>query len=142
MFHIGKSPVSIGVGEIDKAVIDEERSTWLRFEMATGKDPGMVFKLKWEHRLIVFEATLETKVDDLTGSPFYLYKFQAFGESIFSHVPSYEFADATELDAALLLTAEALITFGGFYNGDVAKEGEYRVAIKDKILRRGNFVFS
>lgn len=39
----------------------------------------------------------------------------------------------------MLLATEALIVFGGFYNGEAAADGDYRVLLNKKSLKKTDF---
>ena len=139
MFHLDRSPIPVEIGQLDNAVVDQERNAWLRLDGSTGKEPGLVFRLFWEHRVITFEVTYEECADERTGKRFLLYKFWTFGDSVFAKAPPYNFVNAEERASAMLLATKALIVFGGFYNGEAAADGDYRVLLNKKSLKKTDF---
>lgn len=137
MFKLAKSPIPIELGQVDHAVIDLERNVWMRAEHGSraGRE---YFSLRWEDRVIPFIAIPIGRSDP--KGPF-VWQVGGIGDPPFGKLPPYNFRDSEEERLAEQLIAEAMIIYGGFYNGETEPDGTYVVKIGSAVYTKRSFQF-
>lgn len=139
MFKNTVAPNSDRANGTKKAVVNSERDAWLQMDRAIAGESGGFFRLYWAGRLIPFWAPLRTEIDENTKQEFYVYELPSIGDSPSTKLPPYRFVDDAEQIKGLLLAAEALITFGGLYDGDKFPDGTFRVETNGIVYTRRDF---
>ncbi len=144
MFEIKKA-YSLGPNGDDLMVVDEDRDVWLQRICSIdirGEYPGDVLKLVWEDRVIPFECPSESNWDE-SGNEYLVKRFQYFGGAAQAEYQAgilpYEFKDDAERREAMLLAVEAVLAYGGFYNGIEYPAGEYRVEFEGRLYTKSDF---
>lgn len=141
MFHIEEMKKS--GSERNRIVADHARGVWLQMLSSIGPEPGTVFKLVWGERVIPFEAVRDEQHQQGTSEVFFLTRFLTFGRSIFaksrSGIDEYSFESPEERKQAQLLAVEALLIYGGHYDGDKRPEGYNRVELEGRVYTKRDF---
>ncbi|MFD1196997.1 hypothetical protein ACFQ3K_01460 [Brucella gallinifaecis] len=127
-------------------VVDEGRDVWLQRVKGNGTEPGDYFKLVWKGQEIVFFVDSDNRWDEhgneyiveyisqFGGSP---YVWNRKGESIKIHAWH---ADSPEQEReAMLLAIEALLVYGGFYDGYEHADGIIRVEFESRLYTKSDF---
>lgn len=129
-------------GHPSHAVVDHERRATLQLLAGNGREPGYVFTLETANMLIPFDVS--TKVET-TGSGEYRYikTFVTFGYSprarLLADVKQTLFQSKDERDNLQLLATEALLIYGGFYDGLSRPEGSVCVDWRGKRYSLASF---
>lgn len=128
MFSIEKTPES-GEFRGKKYVVDHDRNVWLEYVSGHGPHPGGAFHLKWGAHSIGFD----TDYTEFPDGNYVVETIRNFGNSIDAEmhlgVRQYIFDDPQTRREAEALAAEALVVFGGYYNGMAVPDGRYRIRI-------------
>jgi hypothetical protein len=127
----------------NRIVVDHVRGVWLQMLTSIGPEPGTVFKLAWGERVIPFEAVRQEQHQHDFGEVYFLTRFLAFGRSIFakshSGIDEYAFESRQERTQAQMLAVEALLIYGGHYDGDKRPEGYNCVEFEGRIYTKRDF---
>jgi hypothetical protein len=123
-------------------LVDHARDVWLRYGSTATNGSFKGFLLGWGEREIPFDVQT-TPLQDDTGQTYYLKRFISFGGSAAPRVTelmeSYNFQDDTEREHATLLAIEAMIAFGGYYNGLDKPDGVHRIEHNGRIYTKKDF---
>ena len=142
MFRVEVDPTK-RAGTFDKVVIDRNRSTSLEYVTKELSDVGLVLKLVSNRSVVPLEIVTQKFRDEDNGEVFFLIRFRRFGNTIaakpFYGIDAYLFRDAAEQHELQLLAVEALLAFGGFFDGDKHPDGEIRVEYKGHFYRKSDF---
>lgn len=115
-------------GPNKQILVDTSRDVDVRSVRSVRATDSEIFLMRWGGREIPFEATKWKEGEPLsTGWPGHINRSISFIGVIKgmdrSPAPEYVFADEAEREQALLLAAEALVVYGGHYNGLYFEEG-------------------
>jgi hypothetical protein len=114
-------------------VIDESREADLQRAYGKGPVPGVSFVLSWGGRVIPMDV-VRRQVHNPDSAPYLLSVFQTFGFSpaikFRAGIKSFSFSSADEEHTARMLAVEALLVFGGNYDGLERPDGYNRVAFE------------
>ncbi|WP_043717052.1 hypothetical protein, partial [Brucella intermedia] len=123
MFEIKPAYSESPVGDT-LMVVDEERDVWLQRLKGNGTEPGDYFKLVWKGQEIVFFVDSDNCWDE-HGNEYIVLHISQFGGSPYIsngkgqaiEIPAWDPDNSEQERQAMLLATEALLAFGGFYNG-------------------------
>lgn len=140
MFRIEDAPPDVGG---IKVMVDESRDVWFQYVGDRGRDPGTAFKLVWHDRPILLEADLNTEPIEGASRSTRLYRFGSSDiGKLRTGIGPFVFSSEQEKHEAVLLTIEALLIFGIWYDGDRRPDGYRRVAIDIKGEPATSYVLS
>ena len=143
MFRIEPTPWNDPVlGKPQKRVIDHERDAWLQFVLRK-RNSTRVLKLVWKGNVIPFEAIRTEVRDEPPGEIWYCWRLGVFGGTIAAKLwdgtEPYEFGSPQLRRQVQMLAVEALLVFGGHYNGDIRPDGYDRVEFDGRLYRKSDF---
>ncbi len=131
----------------ERRVVDAERDITLKFEAATGREPGKAFVLSHGSMHIpLHTAEQGGLIDAVTGKPYFFSEIVSFGTSIYlkgdRNVPNYDFSSDEEARRWRRIAAEALLIFGRNYNGFALAPDYVRVLLNGELLTRRDFGYT
>ena len=150
MFRIEPTPWPEGSqGQPGRRVIDPDRNVWLQF-IHGSRARVNTMKLVWKDEVIPFEISLRGFKDDPPGGTSYVWHFERFEGTTSAQnwgyvdpskggVTPYHFDDPSVRREAQLLAVEALLVYGGNYDGETSPDGYYRVEFEGKLYRKSDF---
>ncbi len=124
-------------------VVDEDRDVWLQRIATLGREmSGSLFKLVWGDRIIPFECLSESKWDE-NGNEYFVQRLRYFGGAMGAEfhagILPYEFRDEAERREAMLLAVEAVLAYGGLYNGSECLDGKHRIEFEGRLYTKSDF---
>lgn len=128
----------------EKVVADSSREVIVRYIGAHSRGEVLAFLLEWQQRAIPFEASLEFLSSEPGTKTGFIWRFADFGHSsvvqLYEGLGNYQFSDEAERAAALILAAEALLVFGGMFDGLTRRKTEdIFVALDNRLYSFGDF---
>lgn len=124
-------------------VLNPVSRTSLKWISMTQRSSGYAFVLQSGQVSIPFETSVGYEVDESTGKGYLLTRFERFGASLLiedrTGIQAYQFRDEEDESSWKRLAAEAVLIFGGSYNGPKSPPELYRVELDGKILTRRDF---
>lgn len=141
MFEI-KEAFSKGPAGDTLMVIDEERDVWLQYLGGLGSEPGSCFKLVWKGQAIGFDIRPDNQIDE-EGNDYTIRRLFGFGDSINAEakdgIKPWRTKDDEDRRQAKLLAVEALLAYGGFYDGYKHLDGIYRIEFEGRFYTKSDF---
>lgn len=127
-----------------RRVRDDVRGFSLQFTGGMGSEPGRAFTLTQGTTQFFFTTTEKLGlVDSSNKKPYFVYNIHPFQKLIErdgdTDATARPFASDKEANRWLRLAAEALLIFGGDYNGLELEPDYVRVLLDGKVLTRRDF---
>jgi len=121
-------------------MIDETRDVWLQYIGGYGSEPGAYFKLVWKGQEIAFLVIPENRWDD-EGKEYIVQHIYEFGGTgpLRGSVKPWKAETPQRRREAMLLAVEALLAYGGLYDGYKKPDGLYRVEFEGRLYIKSDF---
>ena len=144
MFRVEPTPTKRPLGRGNKWIADHERDTSLETVGALTQESRQFMKLVWRGRVTPFEIVRSQMRDESTGEVYYLTQFTRFPGAVVKKdygddVVFHRFASDEERREAQLLAVEALLVYGGIYDGEERPDGYNRVEFEGRLYRKSDF---
>lgn len=140
MFEV-KEAYSKGPLGDDQMVVDVDRDVWLQRVCGLGIDRGDIYKLAWKKRVIPFEILFDSRRDD-GGKEYIVQRFKTFGGSLSAErfgLKPYHFEDEEERRQAQFFAIEAVLAYGGFYDGFKHPDGHHQIEFEGRLYTKSDF---